>query len=154
MFAYLGLSQDLKDLQVFVDFCLKERTKSAHRNFSCIFTCPIDDHPVNARREPFALAGWIHEVLRCDPKESSGSFLGKGWSFAFLGRNQNRNQDRKDPTRHKDPKTKNKEQLTNNQEPRTKVLVLDFEHSLMLEGIRAVAGADPGFRGQGSGFKV
>ena len=31
---------------------------------------PIEDHPSAVRREPYALAGWIQEILYCDPKGS------------------------------------------------------------------------------------
>ena len=30
--------------------------------------CPIDDHPLDARREPSTLERWICEILCCDPK--------------------------------------------------------------------------------------
>jgi len=31
---------------------------------------PLEDHPLDALREPSALEGWILEVLDCDPKGS------------------------------------------------------------------------------------
>jgi len=31
---------------------------------------PLEDHPLDPRREPFALEGWILEIFCCDPKGS------------------------------------------------------------------------------------
>jgi len=48
---------------------------------------PLEDHPLVARREPFALEDWILESLYCDPKGSGlfcGSFLRKGEVFAYV----------------------------------------------------------------------
>jgi len=43
-------------------------TKHHHHAGTVGITCPIDDHPLDARREPSALEGWTLEVLYCDPK--------------------------------------------------------------------------------------
>ena len=62
---------------------------------------PFEEHPLNARREPSALEGWILEVLYCDPQKTcfqktcslAGlfcvSFLRKGKVFACVGLIQN-----------------------------------------------------------------
>ena len=34
------------------------------------FTRPIEDHPLDIRREPSTLKGWTLEVLHCDSKRS------------------------------------------------------------------------------------
>ena len=51
MLAYVGLSQNLKDLMA-----------------------PLEDHPLTARCEPPALEGWMHEIFYC-ARQESGDFL-------------------------------------------------------------------------------
>jgi len=66
VFAYVGLTQNLKDLTV---------------------------HPLDARREPSALESWIIEVLTAIRKEAGrffGSFLRQGEVFAFVGSTKKR----------------------------------------------------------------
>ena len=43
---------------------------------------PLEDHPLDPRREPSALEGWIREILCCDPKGSM-AFL---WMLSTEGR--------------------------------------------------------------------
>ena len=61
---------------------------------SCLDSCPkhpIQDRHSDARREPFALGGWILEIIYFDPKGGKAlcrSFLRRDKVFAYVGRIQ------------------------------------------------------------------
>ena len=59
VFAYVGSIQNLKDL--------KGVCANAFPDGDTSYT-PLEDHPLDARREPSALYCWILEFLYCDPK--------------------------------------------------------------------------------------
>ena len=57
------------------------------------FACPIEDHPLDARRAPSALEGWILRSFIATRKgvgRFCGSFLRKGEVFAYVRQNQSR----------------------------------------------------------------
>ena len=48
---------------------------------------PLEDHRLDARREPYALKGWTLQVLYCDPKgrKAHPRILSTEWRSVRLG---------------------------------------------------------------------
>ena len=62
MLAYVGLHHNLKDLKDLKDLQDPKGPRGIPSHAS------LEDRPLDTRREPSALEGWILELLYCDPK--------------------------------------------------------------------------------------